>query len=410
MKDPFIFEKSILENGLTVVSKQIPGKKRVDMGFVVHAGAYQDPAGKSGLAHFVEHLAPHNSGLSISQILKNFDLAGGFAELGETRFFDTSYQFCCPLENFEDSLDFFGKFLTEALFDKKAVTNEKPIIINEFGEKYACDRDYKKHMIQLRELYRDTILAEIKGVVGSRKDIRNITHHDLQEFYNTYYTPQNMSVVVLSSLKKEDLLKKINSSPLGKRKSGKRITLPKPADFENILPSDYTERRRSKVSSGMIQVNHLLPKKFPRGTVQIFEKFVSDLLFNRIREEKRVAYQANLDIIDHVSFYESVIYIPSFELKSKNTIWRLIMETIEQAADNEEFFEEVKKITINKFDLYEHSAEGILSSAMEMLSFNHTTFSKKELRNVLKGTTFQDMIEISACYKNGRSFCILETP
>ena len=86
------------------------------------------------------------------------------------------------------------------------------------------------------------------------------------------------------------------------------------------------------------------------------------------------------------------------------------METIEQVADNEEFFDEVKKITINKFNLYEHSAEGILSSAMEMLSFNHITFSKKELRDVLKKTTFQDMIEISACYKNGRSFCILETP
>jgi len=54
------FQRVILPNGLTLYVQERPEVSWLYAGFVIHAGAREDPASRRGLAHLVEHLVSEN--------------------------------------------------------------------------------------------------------------------------------------------------------------------------------------------------------------------------------------------------------------------------------------------------------------------------------------------------------------
>src|SRR3989339_1337255 len=77
MKIP-ISEKSVLPNGLKVISESIPSLRSAALGIVVGAGSADELAGEEGLTHFIEHMAFKGTGRrSAFQIAQELDAVGG---------------------------------------------------------------------------------------------------------------------------------------------------------------------------------------------------------------------------------------------------------------------------------------------------------------------------------------------
>ena len=71
-------DKTVLKNGIRVLSTKMPHTRSVSMGVWVNVGARDETATESGLSHFIEHMIfKGTSKRSAYQIAKEFDAIGG---------------------------------------------------------------------------------------------------------------------------------------------------------------------------------------------------------------------------------------------------------------------------------------------------------------------------------------------
>src|SRR5579884_1932330 len=108
------FHSEQLANGLSVYFKEWPSASWFYAGIVIHAGAREDPVGRSGLAHPVEHVIGENvSSLTFSELERVFKILGGYAWFGTTCYYSTEYKFHLPNEekSISKALDLFGQML-----------------------------------------------------------------------------------------------------------------------------------------------------------------------------------------------------------------------------------------------------------------------------------------------------------
>jgi len=131
MWDPYVdFKTTVLGNGLTVYQKVLPHLPFVTVGLLVHTGAMNDPAGKEGLAHFVEHVVSSNSGMNSQEIDDFFSECGGGVNLGSTSHQGISFNFVLPNEAclLHKSFNIFRKLLlTGNITDESGINDERKL-------------------------------------------------------------------------------------------------------------------------------------------------------------------------------------------------------------------------------------------------------------------------------------------
>jgi insulinase (Peptidase family M16) len=131
------FTSTTLPNGLTVYVQ--PRKVSwVYVGIVVHAGAKEDPPGRQGLAHLVEHLVSENiEGLPFPMLERRFQALGATAHFGMTSYLRTWYDFHLPAHEpaVREALTLVGTMLLQGRLTRK-IEEEKTVILCEYHIDY----------------------------------------------------------------------------------------------------------------------------------------------------------------------------------------------------------------------------------------------------------------------------------
>ena len=146
----------------------------------------------AGIAHFLEH--------KLFEDENGNDLLQEFVDLGAesnafTSFTKTSYLFSTT-ENVEECLELLQDLIGEAYFTEESVQREQGIIQQEI-EMYQDNPDYRLFFSDLANLYPGTALAQ--DIAGNRESIAEITVEDLDENFETFYHPSNMSLFLVGN-------------------------------------------------------------------------------------------------------------------------------------------------------------------------------------------------------------------
>ncbi|KDN26419.1 peptidase M16 [Vibrio fortis] len=194
-----------LENGLTYhVYRDI--EEPVSVRLVVHAGSFQETEQQEGYAHFVEHMAFNGSeNFSQNDVISLFEDAGvsfGADLNAYTSYQETVYQLDLPdntqltqaltwMRDIGDGLD---------IADVE-VEKEKGVILGEF--RYARLEDK-----QLADKFYDYFIEggqyESQDALGTKASVLAADQQGLRSFYQTWYQPQLVEVVVAGDINKED--------------------------------------------------------------------------------------------------------------------------------------------------------------------------------------------------------------
>ncbi|MDB8665386.1 pitrilysin family protein, partial [Streptococcus anginosus] len=163
----------------------------IDTSFIPRGSnqAVQYPA---GVAHFLEH--------KLFEDENGQDLLQQFVELGAesnafTSFTKTSYLFSAT-DNVLENVRLLQSLLENAYFTEESVQREQGIIQQEI-DMYKDNPDYCLFFHTLANLYPDTPLAE--DIAGSVESIAEITVEDLDENFETFYHPSNMSLLLIGN-------------------------------------------------------------------------------------------------------------------------------------------------------------------------------------------------------------------
>src|SRR5262245_33997509 len=200
-----VFER-VLKNGLRALF--LP-RKRVpivvcDLFYPV--GSFDEPPGRTGLAHFVEHmLFKGTERFPKGHIDQLAFIAGGHAN-AETGEDSTHYWFMLPSDRWELALQVEADRMIGAHFDPLEVQAERKVI----GEERA--RELESAVVRLDQ--RHQMLSYIRHpyrnpVLGWPEDLATIEPQDIESFYRAHYRPDGAILVVAGDLDLEHAMDRV---------------------------------------------------------------------------------------------------------------------------------------------------------------------------------------------------------
>ncbi len=199
------FKKYTLENGLEVVLHQDTSDPMVAVAVLYHVGSNREKVGKTGFAHFFEHMLFQNSeNVGAGNFIKNMnDLGGSFN--GGTWTDGTVYFETVPSDALEQVLwmesDRMGFFINTV--SEWGLENEKQVVKNE-KRQGVDNRPYgHKEYVQLTNLYPEGHPYSW-DVIGSLEDLQNATIEDVREFYEKWYGVNNATLVIAGDIDEAD--------------------------------------------------------------------------------------------------------------------------------------------------------------------------------------------------------------
>lgn len=195
------YEKFTLENGLEVILHVDKSDPIVAVATMMHVGSNREKPGKTGFAHFFEHMSFNDSeNVPVGANRKMIPEWGG-SRNGGTWTDGTVYYEVVPKDAFEKILwidsDRFGYMIntvTEAALEreKQVVKNEKRQRVDNAPYGYT-DEIIRKNLYPEGHPYSWT-------VIGSLPDLQAATLDDVKEFYNEYYGAANASLVIAGDI------------------------------------------------------------------------------------------------------------------------------------------------------------------------------------------------------------------
>ena len=195
------YEKFTLENGLEVILHEDHSDPIVAVATMMHVGSNREKPGKTGFAHFFEHMSFNDSeNVPVGANRKMIPEWGG-SRNGGTWSDGTVYYEVVPKDAFEKILwidsDRFGYMIntvTEAALEreKQVVKNEKRERVDNSPYGYT-NEIIRKNLYPAGHPYSWT-------VIGALPDLQAATIDDVKEFYAKYYGAKNASLVIAGDI------------------------------------------------------------------------------------------------------------------------------------------------------------------------------------------------------------------
>lgn len=202
------YEKYVLPNGLTVVIHEDHSDPVVHVDVTYHVGSAREEIGKSGFAHFFEHMMFQGSdNVADEQHFKIVSDAGGTLN-GSTNRDRTNYYETVPSNQLEKMLwleaDRMG-FLLDAVTQKKFEI-QRSTVKNERGQNYD-NRPYGlAGEISSRNLYPYGHPYSWL-TIGYVEDLNRVDVNDLKNFFLRWYGPNNATLTVGGDVKPAEVVK-----------------------------------------------------------------------------------------------------------------------------------------------------------------------------------------------------------
>ena len=191
------YEKFVLDNGLTILLHEDTSDPLVHVDITYHVGSAREEVGKSGFAHFFEHMMFQGStNVGDEQHFKIVSESGGTLN-GSTNPDRTNYYQTVPANQLEKVLwleaDRMG-FLLDAVTQEKFEV-QRDTVKNERGERYD-NRPYGL----LRERVGEALYPEGHpyswSTIGYVEDLDRVDVNDLKKFFLRWYGPNNAVLTI----------------------------------------------------------------------------------------------------------------------------------------------------------------------------------------------------------------------
>ncbi len=222
------YEKYTLDNGLDIILHVDKSDPVVAVASVYHVGSSREVPGRTGFAHFFEHMTFNDSENVPRGANRKYIPELGGSRNGGTWFDFTMYYEVVPKDALEkifwidsDRMGYMINTVTEA-----ALEREKQVVKNE--KRQSNDNVPYGHTwsVLLANLFPEGHPYSW-SVIGSLEDLQNATLEDVTEFYNRWYGANNATLVVAGDFDPQVIKPQIEQW-FGEIRRGPDVEHPKP--------------------------------------------------------------------------------------------------------------------------------------------------------------------------------------
>ncbi len=284
------FKKTILKNGLRVLTIPMPSFESATVMVMVGAGSRYENKNNSGISHFLEHMAfkgtqkrPH--ALDISTIIDG--MGGEFnAFTGKET---TGFYIKSAADKIEISLDILSDMIMHSRFAVEEIEKEKGVILEEINL-YEDTPSRKIWDVYEKLLYKNTPMGW--SITGEKDVVGKMQREDFLTYLSHLYSAQNITVVVaggLDSAKAEELTNKY----FGEMKKFDVVRYKKVVESQGrpalLIKQKKTEQVNVALGVRTVPLEH--PDRYPLEVLAgILGGGMSSRLFHEVREKRGLAY------------------------------------------------------------------------------------------------------------------------
>jgi predicted Zn-dependent peptidase len=204
-----MFQKSVLENGLRVVTESIPGARSISIGVLVAASPRDEGEKQHGIAHLVEHMMFQGTSSRDSlEIARLIDSSGGHMGAFTSRDY-TFFQFTVLDDYSTFALDLLGDVLLYSTFPEDDLENEKRVVIREIASGVDDPAD-RAHTIMKQTAWADHPLG--RNVAGDEATVATFTREDVIYFVHDHYLPNRMIVSAAGNVEHVEFLSQVRDA------------------------------------------------------------------------------------------------------------------------------------------------------------------------------------------------------
>ena len=368
-----MFQRDTLDNGLRVLTADLPHAQSVAVIVMLAAGSRYEVAEASGIAHFSEHMFFKGTERrpSAKEIASTIDAIGGEfnAFTGKET---TTYYVKCAAEHRDVALDVIVDMLRNSRFLEEEIEREKGVIIEEMNMYYDTPRDFIGGVYE-QLLWGDQPLG--RDIIGTKETIRDATRDTFMGYLDRWYQPSRMVLGVAGRIgdglleRAQELLGDLEDADPGE---------PEPArPHENGRVFVSTKQsEQAHVSLGV----HSLPLDHPdRYAIQLLATALgggmSSRLFSEVRERRGLAYYVfglNHSYTDAGTLYSQAgVDIARID-DAVSTIARELRKIAAEPLSAEEL-EKTKNFAKGRFVLQLESPQGLMMFGLrrEVLERRH---------------------------------------
>lgn len=281
------FRKSVLGNGLRVVTEFIPHARSVSLGIWATVGSRDEHLAQNGLAHLFEHMVFKGTRQrDAEQIAFSLESVGGHLDA-----FTTKEVVCFNAQVLEEHLelavDILSDLICEPLLAEADLKKERQVVITELEH-----TDETPDELVFERFFGHLFDKHPLGypIGGTPESVGDLTVSDLKTFRDTHFMPERLVIAAAGNVDHDrlvDLFEKHLHLPSSG--SPRQIEVPKwpgTGSFHHEFDGSQLH-----LCLGFPAYSSQDPKKYPLSLVNTYlGGGMSSRLFQRIREDHALAY------------------------------------------------------------------------------------------------------------------------
>ena len=208
-----------LKNGMEVVVIENKRAPVIAQMIWYNFGSGIEKTGKSGLAHFMEHLMFKGTRKFPDNYYSNFISKIGGSENAFTSYDYTAYYQVFPKSELKKMMKMEADRMTNLTLTQENVEIEKRVILEERFQRIESDPSSKLDESMRSILFPNHYYG--RPIIGWRHEIEGLSYEDVLSFYKENYKPNN-AILVLSGDVDLEKAKKLSKKYFGKIRKGKQ--------------------------------------------------------------------------------------------------------------------------------------------------------------------------------------------
>lgn len=395
-------QTSTLKNGLKVVLAQRKNTPNVTMNLVLDAGYAADQFAKPGTASLAMNLLDEGTksmnALEISDKLQT--LGGSVSSYSDL---DASYVSMSTLKlTLEPSLDLFADVLLNPAFaenDFKRLRDQQLNSIRREGTQpfSMAMRAMPKYLYGKGHAYSNPLTG-----TGFVETVNSITREDIVKFYDTWFKPNNATLVVVGDIEMKDLVSGLEKR-FDKWKKGevpkKNLAAATNAKTNTLYVIDKPESKQSVIMVGyLVDPYGKVPEIAREAMINVFGGDFTSRLNMNLREDKHWSYGAGSFVWDAKGQRPFLAYSPVQTDKTKESVQEFIKEFKSFVGDKpitQEEFDRTKNNTTLQLPGRWETNQAVSGSIEEIVKYGLPDDYYKTYDKNVRALTLDDVRKVS---------------
>ncbi|MBD2237548.1 insulinase family protein [Aulosira sp. FACHB-113] len=197
--------KTLLENGLTVLTKEVHTAPVVTVQVWYRVGSRNEEPGVNGIAHQLEHMMFKGTKNRPIQFGRLFSALGSDSN-AFTSYDQTAYYGTAERNKLKSLLVLEADRMQNAVIDTEQLASEKRVVISEL-QGYENSPEYRLNRAVMGAAFPNHAYGLPVG--GTKADVEKFTVEQVQQYYREFYTPDNAILVIVGDFQTESTLETV---------------------------------------------------------------------------------------------------------------------------------------------------------------------------------------------------------